>query len=223
MGTFELIEESPMAGRRHPVENGAIVGREGCDVVLPDPEISRRHAALHLLSEGPAVEDLGSTNGVWVNGHRITGVQRLAGGDSVRFGNTVLRVATTSGPTRLSSVVDEPGATPPEAPWVQQEPPASVPPSAAPQPVATPQPIEAPPQPARAPAGARGDVPAPPERMPTALRNVLPQVPPAPALFEPPPRTRRGGSAARRVEATAVSYGVVTATAILVIAYLAQR
>ena len=57
-------------------------------MVLPDPEVSRRHAALRLTGAGPAVEDFGSTNGTFVNDQRIEGVVQLNDGDVVRFGNT---------------------------------------------------------------------------------------------------------------------------------------
>jgi hypothetical protein len=54
---------------------GAVVGRSReCDVVLADSNVSRRHARIALAADGTwTVEDLGSTNGVHVNGARIAG------------------------------------------------------------------------------------------------------------------------------------------------------
>ena len=67
---------------------GTLVGRSReCDVVLEDPDVSRRHARILLAADGSwLVEDLGSTNGVAVNGGRISGPHPLANGDQVTFG-----------------------------------------------------------------------------------------------------------------------------------------
>ena len=69
-----FVEQRPMAGRVLPIEAGLTIGREGTDIVLPDPEVSRKHAVMRVLeSGGAAVEDLGSTNGTYVNDERIDG------------------------------------------------------------------------------------------------------------------------------------------------------
>ncbi len=67
---------------------GTVVGRSrDCDVVLEDPDVSRHHARIALAEDGTwLVEDLGSTNGVAVNGARIQGSSVLASGDRVVFG-----------------------------------------------------------------------------------------------------------------------------------------
>src|SRR3954454_1010589 len=87
-----LIQESPTAGPEFPARAGVSLGREGCDVVLHDPEVSRRHAALRESASGLAIEDLGSTNGTFVNEVRVTGVVALNDGDKLRLGDTVLRL-----------------------------------------------------------------------------------------------------------------------------------
>src|SRR3989442_10872368 len=123
-----------MEGREHPLEPGATIGREGCDIVLPDPEVSRRHAAVRSgQGGGLAIEDLGSTNGTFVNNHRIAGVKELENGDVVRFGNTVWRLQATAPPeaTKIDSVPGSPQVTAarqvptdlqPPAPEPQREP-----------------------------------------------------------------------------------------------------
>lgn len=67
---------------------GALIGRSReCDVVLADSNVSRRHARIALASDGTwTIEDLGSTNGVQVNGHRITGITPLRPGDRLDVG-----------------------------------------------------------------------------------------------------------------------------------------
>jgi hypothetical protein len=68
---------------------GAVVGRSrDCEIVLDDAGISRRHAELRPGPEGWTVEDLGSTNGVLVNGQQISGPWLLQAGDRVELGST---------------------------------------------------------------------------------------------------------------------------------------
>jgi len=77
------------AGRRLIVPaGGATIGRSrDCDVVLEDTGISRRHAQLTPGPQGWTVEDLGSTNGVRVNGEPLRGPRRLVAGDRVELGS----------------------------------------------------------------------------------------------------------------------------------------
>jgi len=60
------------------------------DLVLSDPTVSRLHAAIHATSDGYELEDLGSTNGIFVEGRRITGPTRLQPGQRIRLGSTTL-------------------------------------------------------------------------------------------------------------------------------------
>ena len=92
MTTLRLVEERPLAGRVVALEAGQVIGREGCDIVLADPEVSRRHAAVRAVESTLALEDLGSLNGTFVNGGRVNGTTVLAVGDTVQLGNTVMRV-----------------------------------------------------------------------------------------------------------------------------------
>jgi hypothetical protein len=152
-----------------------------------DPEVSRHHATFRRVDSQLAVEDLGSTNGTFVNDRRISGITALSEGDRVRFGNTVWR---------LHRAADSAGAQETAAA-------AAAPPAAARQ------------------GAARGD------RVPTGIRQAVPSgaVPGALPDFEVPrpPRRILGGSAARRFEATALSYLVVLATAAGVVAFFIER
>jgi predicted component of type VI protein secretion system len=87
-----FVESTPIHGREVPVLAGTTVGRDDCDVVLSDPEVSRRHAVVAESPEAFTIEDLGSTNGTWVNGERIAGPEPIRAGDEIRFGNTVWHV-----------------------------------------------------------------------------------------------------------------------------------
>ena len=69
-----------------------ILGRDNsADVILDDPGISRQHTEIRVTSDGPHlianIRDLGSTNGTFVNGERITS-QRLSDGDRLNVGRT---------------------------------------------------------------------------------------------------------------------------------------
>jgi hypothetical protein len=72
---------------------GLVLGRgAGCDVALDGDDISRRHARIAPSEDGVIVEDLGSRNGVFVNGRRIDGQAPLTVGDVVTVGSHELRV-----------------------------------------------------------------------------------------------------------------------------------
>jgi hypothetical protein len=79
-----------VGGRRLIVPNGGgTIGRSrDCDVVLDDAGISRRHAEIRPGPDGWTVADLGSTNGVRVNGAEVRGAHALAPGDRVELGST---------------------------------------------------------------------------------------------------------------------------------------
>jgi predicted component of type VI protein secretion system len=81
-------------GRRHVVPPcGALVGRSrDCDVVLADANVSRRHAEVRPGAAGSwTIADLGSTNGVRVNGTPVRGPAPVAPGDRIEVGTVDVR------------------------------------------------------------------------------------------------------------------------------------
>jgi hypothetical protein len=75
----------------HPVQGGVIIGRApDCDVMLEDEFVSNYHAKIYLLGGRFYVEDMGSTNGTFVNGRRITSPLELRGGDTIQVGRTTM-------------------------------------------------------------------------------------------------------------------------------------
>ncbi len=76
--------------RRLPLPlQGGVVGRSrDCEIVLEDTGVSRRHAELRPGADGWVVSDLGSTNGVRVNGQDIHEPQLLRPGDRIELGST---------------------------------------------------------------------------------------------------------------------------------------
>jgi hypothetical protein len=79
-----------VSGRRLLVPpNGGAIGRSrDCDIVLEDSSISRCHAELRPQGSAWQIQDLGSTNGVRVNGLTIHGAQELRSGDRIEMGST---------------------------------------------------------------------------------------------------------------------------------------
>ena len=73
---------------------GLLIGRaEDCELVLRDPQVSRLHARLLPLgADAVTVEDLGSSNGTFVNDTRVAGPMRIGAGDRLRLGSTVIMV-----------------------------------------------------------------------------------------------------------------------------------
>jgi pSer/pThr/pTyr-binding forkhead associated (FHA) protein len=77
------------------LDDELLIGRhaDGAGRLADDDEISRSHARISLDRSGfCAIEDLGSTNGTFVNGLRITGPQTLSVGDTIEVGGTTLVV-----------------------------------------------------------------------------------------------------------------------------------
>jgi predicted component of type VI protein secretion system len=95
-----FVEEQPIAGKERPVRPGATVGRGGADFELADPEVSRQHAVFRQVDAGLALEDLGSTNGTFVNDRPIDGITPLSDGDRIRFGNTIWRMGAVTATPR---------------------------------------------------------------------------------------------------------------------------
>ena len=109
------IVDGPDTGREFPIGGSLVIGRDpSAGIVLEDTEVSRRHAQVAPRSSGMVIEDLGSTNGTFVNGEQIEGERSLHGGEKVRIGTTVLEVSVPIQATKIASVIPEepdPGAT----------------------------------------------------------------------------------------------------------------
>lgn len=79
----------PMANQTLPLaEEVTTIGSvAGNTVVLADPAVSRKHAGIRKVEGNYELADLGSTNGVYVNGHKVP-KKTLEPGDIIRVGNT---------------------------------------------------------------------------------------------------------------------------------------
>jgi Inner membrane component of T3SS, cytoplasmic domain len=160
------ILEGAEAGAQLPVTGSIVLGRaDDADLTLADAGVSRTHARVSAGAEGATIEDLGSSNGTFVNGERVEGARPLSDGDQIQLGGAILQVSEGTAETEMI----DPDATAPYAGPGADEPavatppviPAPVPEEPAPEKPFIPAP--APPEPAQAKAP-----PPPPRREPIA-------------------------------------------------------
>jgi len=86
-----VMRTGPTMGKAYGLgKNEVAIGRDPSnDIVINEAEVSRKHARLFLRDESYVLEDLGSTNGTFVNGQRLMGPQELQPGDTILLGENV--------------------------------------------------------------------------------------------------------------------------------------
>jgi len=109
-----VMHAGPLAGRAFPLEKNEIfIGRDlQNDIVINDPEVSRRHARLFLQGNHVVIEDLGSTNGTTVNGQRLLGPYTLRPGETIIFGEHITAVFEYVQPEAGATMVSPPPVQP---------------------------------------------------------------------------------------------------------------
>lgn len=92
-GPLLLVLYGDELGKRYHLEASQLVfGRSlGCDRVLDNPSVSRRHFRVAQDGDEAFIEDVGSTNGTFVNGVKLTMRQQLMSGDLITIGNVILK------------------------------------------------------------------------------------------------------------------------------------
>jgi pSer/pThr/pTyr-binding forkhead associated (FHA) protein len=123
-------------GREYTVGAGLVFGRDAsCDVVIASSEVSRRHAEIVAGDAGYVVTD-SSTNGLFVNGERVEGMQILGRADILRIGPEEFRFyadaaapeAAASPPAQVGPAKSAPSSPPPGRPGAAGERPVGQPP-----------------------------------------------------------------------------------------------
>lgn len=168
MFTVVVQEKGGKTQRLQFNKNEITVGRvQGNDIVLPKGNVSKRHAKIVFKENKFIVVDLKSTNGTYVNGHKIASPQVIKGSDKVFIGDFVIEIESGA----------EVGA--PAPPPVPQPPPNQ-------------PPMPRSPHPQPPPAMPRNPAPAPPPAAPMGT-NRPPMAPPAPQQAPAPAPMAGGG------------------------------
>jgi pSer/pThr/pTyr-binding forkhead associated (FHA) protein len=86
-----VMSQGPQPGQTFVLDQDSLtVGRDPHnDISISDPQISRQHARIVRRGDQMVIEDMGSTNGTYVNGLRLSGPHTLAGGDVIGLGDVV--------------------------------------------------------------------------------------------------------------------------------------
>ena len=210
---FEIVDGRPV-----------LVGRTlECDIRLASPSVSRRHAMFMGRSGECGLKDMGSANGTFLNGKRISRSMRLRDGDVVRIGDFTLKFleklpeSPEAAVAEPSPVAGEAGAVPSPRPVLSPDPepaveaddgdgelssPASLEPAAAaiaaiaaaPEPEPEPDPTESlPPPPSPKPESESEQAETPSPAQP--MKAVAPPPPPPPPSLPPPPPPPPGSPA----------------------------
>lgn len=118
-GSFRLIVRTgPNPGMVYELtKEVTLVGRDVAnDIVLGDAEVSRQHARLTRTPGGFVLEDLGSTNGTYVNGERLSAPRVLNPSDLVGFGENVSLTFDSTAPEGAETVMSTPAQAPTDQP-----------------------------------------------------------------------------------------------------------
>jgi hypothetical protein len=85
-----LVERAPghEAGTAYEIPDGATLGRGEVEIQIDDPFASARHARISRQGHLLVIEDLGSTNGTYLNEEPLSGPQPLHPGDRIRIGGS---------------------------------------------------------------------------------------------------------------------------------------
>ncbi len=138
MALYQFVMRSgPMPGVTFPLEGDQlIIGRDASsNIAINDAEISRKHSRLSFQGGKYVLEDLGSTNGTFVNGQRLAGPVVLKPGDVVSLGEQIVLMydainmdpgATVASPRKSARVEPPPVYPSAHAPTPTPPPPAAV-------------------------------------------------------------------------------------------------
>jgi hypothetical protein len=110
-----VVTDGPIVGERYLLyEMVSTFGRTSDNtIVLDSSQVSRHHAQIRLTPGGAVIEDMGSTNGTWINNQRLVEPHTLSPGDRIRFADyvTVEYVVQESPSTERLDLTGSPQST----------------------------------------------------------------------------------------------------------------
>ena len=161
-----VMGQGPQPGQTFMLDRDVLtLGRDPSNsIAINEPQVSRQHARITRQGAMMVIEDLGSTNGTYINGMRLTGPYALNNGDAIGLGEVVTLTVSAETAATTEAMAGQPAPAQPPS-YAPAQPPSyapAQPPSYAPaQP-----PSYAPPAPAAPPQPAPAYVAAPPEAAP---------------------------------------------------------
>jgi hypothetical protein len=92
VGRLVVMKPKERKGATFAIGNEITIGRApNCTIMIPDDTyVSQLHARIFRTAEGAWVEDLGSTNGSYLNAARLAGAEQLSSGDRLQIGSTIM-------------------------------------------------------------------------------------------------------------------------------------
>ena len=92
VGRLVVMKPKERKGATFAIGQEITIGRApNCTIMIPDDSyVSQLHARLYRTGDGVFVEDLGSTNGSYVNGGRIAAAHQIGKGDRIQIGSTIM-------------------------------------------------------------------------------------------------------------------------------------
>jgi hypothetical protein len=226
------IKSGPRAGQIIEVQGDLTIGRQNSDLTIEDGDLSRHHAMLRHTAEGVEVEDLGSKNGTFVDGHRIDRPTLVGRGAQLALGSTVLEVdAMSEAPVMPTSTLEtaggamaaSPAAGGPATSAASPATPAAGGPATSAASPATPAASPATPPPSPATPAIPATPAASPQTPPLAPLAPLAAANRTPVgVFHPPPH-HRAHLATRSILPIMLSLGTAVLTAVALVIYFAAR
>jgi hypothetical protein len=90
---LQVVEPAELAGTTYPLGDELTVGRAaGCQITLDDTYASQVHARIFMRDDQLYVEDLGSTNGTYLNRRKVSAPMVVSQGDRIQIGSTIMEV-----------------------------------------------------------------------------------------------------------------------------------
>lgn len=88
-----VIEGENLKGKSFDIGSELVIGRaDRCHIVLDDTYVSQVHARVFQKGDAYMVEDLGSTNGTYLNRRKVTSASPVQKGDRIKIGKTVMEL-----------------------------------------------------------------------------------------------------------------------------------